>query len=98
MNKYEVLYILWENDEAAREGLIERFSQIVTAGGGEVTEVNKWGMRKLAYPIKCLGADRTEGYYVLMNYTSDASLPLELERNMNISDNVMRFMTVKKED
>ncbi len=93
MNKYEVLYILSANlDEATREAEIEKFSSSVTQSGGEVESVNKWGNKRLAYPINY----KTDGFYVLMNFTSNAEFPLELERRMRIADNVVRFMVIKK--
>lgn len=92
MTKYEMLYIISPKaDEATREALIERFQSVVTTAGG-TAEVNKWGMRKLAYKINFL----SEGYYVLMNYTAPATVPAELERQMRITDTIMRFVTIKK--
>lgn len=87
-----MLYIISPKaDEATREALIERFQSVVTTAGG-TAEVNKWGMRKLAYKINFL----SEGYYVLMNYTAPATVPAELERQMRITDTIMRFVTIKK--
>lgn len=57
-----------------------------------VEGVDKWGVKKLAYEINF----KSEGYYVLMNFTADAALPQELERQMRITDEVMRFIVVKK--
>lgn len=92
MIKYETLYIIsTKAEEAVREELIAKFKGVVEAAGG-TAEVNKWGVRKLAYKIDF----QTEGYYVLMTYTAPAEIPAELERQMRISDNVMRFMTTKK--
>ena len=94
MKKYEVLYILAGNlDEATRDGFISRFENLVTAAGGEAT-INKWGMRKLAYPV----AYKTEGFYVLMEFTANPDLPLEIERQMRIAkDEILRFMITVKE-
>ena len=94
MKKYEVLYILAGNlDEAARDAYISRFENLVTAAGGEAT-VNKWGSRKLAYEV----AYKTEGYYVLMEFTANPELPLEMERQMRIAkDEILRFMITSKE-
>ena len=94
MKKYEVLYILAGNlDEAKREEFITRFENLVTAQGGEAT-VNKWGMRKLAYEV----AYKTDGYYVLMEFTANPDLPLEIERQMRIAkDEILRFMITVKE-
>ena len=92
MTNYEVLYIVSPKmEEAAREELIARFAGVVTAAGG-TAEVNKWGMRKLAYKINFM----SEGYYVLMTFTGPSDLPAELERQMRISDAVMRFVTTKR--
>lgn len=93
MNKYEVLYILRANlDDAAKDAQVEKYSALVTANGGEVESVNKWGNKRLAYEID----GKTEGYYVLMNFTANPDLPQEMERQMKISDEVMRFMIVRK--
>ena len=93
MNSYELLYIL-NNDLAdeAKEQVIEKLNAVVTANGGTVDNVDKWGTRRLAYPINY----KNEGYYVLVNFTSSATLPDELERVMRITDSVIRFMIVKK--
>ena len=93
MNKYEVLYIL--NGEAADEvkaATADKFSQLIVDQGGSVSTVDKWGMRKFAYPINY----KTEGYYVLMNFESAPALPAELERQMRNDENVVRFMVTKK--
>lgn len=93
MNKYEVLYILDAKiDDAAKDALIEKFKGVVESAGGAVENVDKWGVKKLAYEINF----KSEGYYVLMNFTADAALPQELERQMRITDEVMRFIVVKK--
>jgi len=95
MNKYEVLYILASAlDEAAKETLIEKYSKLVTDKGGTVESVNKWGTRKLAYPINF----KNEGYYVLMTYSAPVDFNVELERQFRIAkDEVVRFMVTKKE-
>ena len=93
MNKYEVLYILDAKiDDAAKDALIEKFKGVVESAGGVVENVDKWGVKKLAYEINF----KSEGYYVLMNFTANADLPQELERQMRITDEVMRFIVVKK--
>jgi len=93
MNNYELLYII---DNAAaddkKEALIEKFSQLITDNGGVVEKVDKWGSKKLAYPIDF----KNDGYYVLMNFSSKPEFPTELERQFRINDAVIRFMIVKK--
>lgn len=93
MNKYEALYILNASlDDAAKDSLIERFKSVVEGEGGSVESVDKWGVKKLAYEI----AFKSEGYYVLMTFEAKPETPAELERQMRISDDVMRFIVVKK--
>ncbi len=93
MNKYEVVYILdTKLDDATKDALIERFKGVVESNGGAVEGVDKWGVKKLAYEINF----KSEGFYVLMNFTADAVVPAELERQMRITDGVMRFIVVKK--
>ena len=94
MNSYELLYIMKPTvEEEARAALIARFADIVKNDGGEIENIDEWGMRKLAYAIDYI----SEGYYVLMNFKAKADLPAELERNLKISEDVMRFMIVNKE-
>ena len=94
MNKYESLYIITpELDEEATKACVAKFSGIVTANGGTVTEVNEWGKRRLAYAIDY----KTEGYYVLMNFESAPEFPHELERNFKIDESILRYMVIRKE-
>ena len=93
MNSYELLYILNnELADEAKESIIEKLNAVVTGNGGTVDSVDKWGTRRLAYPINY----KNEGYYVLVNFTAPATLPDELERVMRITDAVVRFMIVKR--
>ena len=93
MNKYEILYILKANlDEAVKEAQVEKYSALVSNSGGEVESVNKWGNKRFAYEID----GKTEGYYVLMTFTANPDLPQEIERQMKISDEVVRQMIVRK--
>ncbi len=95
MNNYEVLYILnADQDEEVLAAQAEKFANLVAANGGEVVKLDKWGRRRLAYPINF----KNDGYYVLMNIKASAELPLELERNFRISDEVVRYIVVRLED
>jgi small subunit ribosomal protein S6 len=94
MNQYEVMYIIdTAVEEQARVDLINRFSGLVEKNGGKVNRVDEWGKRRLAYPIDY----KTEGYYVLMYMAAPAALPRELERNLQISESVLRYMVVRFE-
>ncbi|WP_409967026.1 30S ribosomal protein S6 [Bengtsoniella intestinalis] len=90
---YELMYII--DPAQGEEGIaatIAKFETLAANKGCEAISVEAWGNRKLAYPINY----KTEGYYVLMNFTSDPSFPKELERVLRITDGIMRFLTVCK--
>ena len=94
MNKYEILYILKTGlDDAKRDAVVERFGALVTANGGKVASVDKWGTKRFAYPIDY----KNDGYYVLMNFESMPEFPKEMERQMRITDEIIRYMVVRKE-
>ena len=93
MNKYELMFII-ESDvaEEKREELIAKFSSYVEAKGGTVEGIDKWGMRKLAYPINF----KNEGFYVLMNITLDPNGVDAMAKLMNITEGIVRQMFVRK--
>ena len=94
MNQYEVMYVIdTALEEQARTDLINRFSGLVEANGGQVDRVDEWGKRRLAYAINY----KTEGYYVLMYIAAPAALPRELERNFQINESVLRYMVIRFE-
>ena len=94
MNQYEVMYVIdTALDDQTRSDLIARFSALVTANGGTVDRVDEWGKRRLAYASNY----KTEGYYVLMYVTAPSELPHEIERNMKINDNVLRYLVIRFE-
>jgi len=96
MNRYEMIYIIDTGlEEAARKELIEKVSALISANGGEIEKVDEtWGKRRLAYAIDY----KTEGWYVLVNFKAPADLPRELERNLQINENVLRYLVVKLEE
>lgn len=95
MNSYELLYII-DNDlsEEAKEAVIAKISAVVTDNGGTIDGLDKWGTRKLAYAINY----KTEGYYVLVNFSAAPEFIKELDRVYGITDGVMRTITVRKEE
>lgn len=91
---YEVVYILDPAmGEEATAAMIEKFKTLVETQG-TVSEVDEWGKRRLAYPIN----DLNEGYYVLMTFTAEPSLPAELDRVLKITEGVMRSMIICKDE
>ena len=93
MNRYEMIYIIdTDLEEAARKELIEKVSALITNNGGEIEKVDEtWGKRRLAYAIDY----KTEGWYVLVTFKAPVELPRELERNLQINENVLRYLVVK---
>lgn len=95
LNKYESIYIINPNvDAEGIKGLVEKFNALIESEGGKVTETNEWGMKKLAYPINKL----TQGYYVLVNFEAKPEFIAELERIYKITDGVIKYITVNKEE
>ncbi len=88
MTNYEVLFIIDPAlEDEKKEATIEAVKEIIAADG-EVGNVDVWGMKKLAYPIQ----KKSEGYYVVIEFQGNPSLPKELDRRLRISDNVMRHL------
>ena len=89
--RYETLLVLHpELPEAQNRETIDRARRLITEMGGEVHQVQEWGIRELAYVIRKLG----RGYYVLMEYSATADVVRELERTMKIADEILRFISV----
>ncbi|TCS80798.1 30S ribosomal protein S6 [Tepidibacillus fermentans] len=94
MRKYEVMYVIRPdlNEESTKE-LVEKFQNVITANGGEIEKVEEMGKRRLAYEIK----GYHEGVYVLINFQSEPQVVAELERNLKITDGIIRYLIVKDE-
>ncbi len=94
MNKYESIVIINPNvDEEGIKALISRFSDLIN-NDGKVEKVDELGKRKLAYEVK----KNEEGFYVVFYFEAKPELITELERNYRITDEVIKFMTVKKDE
>ena len=92
MNKYESVVIIDPNvDENSLKELIERFKTLINTDGN-VEQVNELGKKKLAYEIK----KNKEGYYVVYDFEAKPSLIAELERNYRITDEILKFIVIKK--
>ena len=86
--KYEVLYVLNPNlTEEETQTIVEKFKTLIEQNG-TVDEMEEWGKRKLAYEINF----KSEGYYVLVKFTSGPELPAELDRILGITDGVIRSL------
>ncbi len=93
--KYELIYIIdVALEEEARKELMERFNGMIQQNGGTVEKVEEWGKRRFAYLID----DKPEGYYVLVHYTAESVVPKEIERNLGITEGVLRYLTTRVEE
>jgi small subunit ribosomal protein S6 len=92
MRIYENLFIVKPDaTEEEIDGLIEQLSKNVTTSGGTIDKVDKWGKRRLAYRVE----KQREGFYVLMQFTAEASTVHEFERRLRVQDSIIKFLTVR---
>jgi small subunit ribosomal protein S6 len=95
LNKYELGVIVRADlEEEAFRAEMERVKGLVDRFGGTIEKVDEWGRRKLAYPILKL----TEGMYTFITYSSESDTPNEIEGRLRLMENVLRFLTVRKDE
>ena len=93
LNKYESIYIVKPDvEEQGIKELIEKFNALIETAGGKVSEVQEWGLKRLAYPIQ----KKEQGYYVLVNFTSVATVPNKLGSLLAITNGILRYIIVAK--
>lgn len=95
MRRYEQVFILrpsLSEDEITK--VIETGAQLIEQDGGSIIFLNKWGMRKLAYPIK----KEVQGYYVLCDFAASPGVVSEIERRFRIDDSVLKYLSIKISD
>lgn len=89
---YECLFVVKPGlAEEETKAVVNKFTSLIADNGGAVESVNEWGKRRLAYPIEKF----VEGYYVLVNFKSEAALPAELNRVFGITDEILRYLVVR---
>ena len=94
MNRYETVFIINPNvEETGVKALIEKFSNLIN-NDGKVEKVDELGKKRLAYEIK----KQKEGFYVVINFEANPELIKELERIYRITDEVMKFIVVRKDE
>jgi len=92
VRQYEVVLILPpEAEESAVGGVVDRITQAL-AGRGEVGNIDRWGRRRLAHQIQ----HQSEGYYVVIDLKAEPDVVAELERSLQLADEVLRFKVVLK--
>ena len=93
MRTYELLFIVdGDLSDEQKDATIEKVKGLIEKENGVVSTVDKWGMRKLAYPINY----KQEGYYCLMMFEAGVNAPAALDSILNITDGVVRHMIVQK--
>lgn len=94
MNKYELAVVVSAKvEDDVRAGVIEKVKELIARFGGNVTDVDEWGKRRLAYEIQKM----KEAYYYFVHFEADATVPGEIEQRIRIMDNVIRYLCVRQE-
>ena len=95
MKKYELaLVVNAKIEDDASAAVVEKAKEYITRAGGTVTEVEDWGKKKLAYEIQKMN----EGFYYFIQFDAEPDVPAEVEADVRIMDNVLRFLCVKKDE
>ena len=95
MNKYELaLVVSAKVEDEVRDAVVEKAKAYIARYNGNVTEVEEWGKKKLAYEIQKM----REGFYYFIQFDANADVPAQLEENVRIMDNVLRFLCVRADE
>lgn len=95
MNKYELaLVVNAKIEDDARAAVVERAKEYITRAEGTITEVEDWGKKRLAYDIQKM----SDGFFYFIQFDAPASAPAQVEQNVRIMDNVLRYLCVKKDE
>jgi small subunit ribosomal protein S6 len=93
LRDYEIVFVVRPDiAEDKVDTILEKVNHIITGKGGDISETERWGKRKLAYPIDHFG----EGYYVLSRFKCEPAASKEIEANLQITEELLRFLVVKK--
>ena len=95
MSKYELALVLnakIEDEERAK--VLEKVKGYITRFGGQISDVDEWGKKKLAYEVQKM----SEGFYYFIHFEAETSAPAEIENRIRIVDNVMRFLIVNQNE
>ncbi len=94
VNSYETVFIInTQLDDDNIKQLVDKFKNLLETSA-KLENIDEWGKRKLAYPIN----DQTEGYYVLADFSAESTFPQELERIYKISDGILKYLIIKKDN
>ena len=94
MNKYELaLVVNAKIVDEARVATVEKVKEYISQHGGNVTDVDEWGKKRLAYEIQKM----KEGYYYFIHFESESNTPGELEQRVRIMENVIRYLCIRQD-
>lgn len=94
MSKYELaLVVNAKIEDEARAEVVEKAKAMITEAGAEITNVDEWGKKRLAYEIQKM----KEGFYYFVHFEAESTVPAEVEQRIRIMDNVLRYLCVKEE-
>ncbi len=94
MRQYETVFLISPNlEEEETTKIITQISGIISKEKGKLIQEDRWGKKRLAYPIKKF----EEAFYVFFHYEGDSNIPFELEKRFKQTEAILRFLTVKKE-
>ena len=95
MNKYELAVVVSAKiEDEERATTVEKVKAYITRFGGNVTNVDEWGKKKLAYEVQKM----KEAFYYFIQFDADATAPAEIESRIRIMDNVVRFLCVRQDE
>jgi small subunit ribosomal protein S6 len=91
---YETLFVVHPEKGARMKEFIDRFKKVIEGQEGTVAHVDEWGVRDLAYRID----KQARGYYTLLRYQATGRVVDELERNLKLTDGILRYLTVRADE
>ncbi len=95
MNQYELaLVVNAKVEDDVKNAVVEAAKELITRFGGNITNVEDAGKKRLAYEIQKM----KEGYYFFIQFDADATVPAEIESRLRIMDNVLRFLCIRRDE
>ena len=94
MRHYEIVFLVHPDQSEQVPGMVERYSNLITNGGGQIHRLEDWGRRHLAYPINKIH----KAHYILMNVECSNEVLEELSHNFRFNDAIIRDLVIRRKD
>ena len=95
MNKYELAVVVSAKiEDEQRAEVIEKCKALIERFGGQVTEVEEWGKKRLAYEVQKM----KEAFYYFIHFDAESTVPVEIEHRVRIMDNVIRYLCIRQDE